>query len=107
MPLPTDKVRLVVRPSPDLVYSICIVDVTKGSVHIQVPLTAPYTSVALYTTATDNYFVRNDRDTGGNPLDLIVLAPGASKPAAMPAGVEIVQAPPAKHTHSVQSGKRV
>lgn len=96
MALPTDKTRLVVRPSPDLVYSICIVDLTKGPVHIQVPLTAPYTSVALYTTATDNYFVRNDRDTGGKPLDVIVLAPGASKPAALPAGAEIVEAPTAK-----------
>jgi len=96
MPLPTDKARGVVRPSPDLAYSVCIVDLTKGPVHIRVPLTAPYTSVALYTTATDNYFVRNDRDTGGKDLDLIVLAPGASKPADAPAGAEIVEAPTAK-----------
>jgi uncharacterized membrane protein len=94
--LPTDKARGVVRPSSDLAYSICIADLTKGPVHILVPLTEPYTSVAFYTTATDNYFVRNDRDTGGKALDLILLAPGASKPANAPAGAEIVEAPTTK-----------
>ncbi|HEY4344182.1 MAG TPA: DUF1254 domain-containing protein [Parvibaculum sp.] len=96
MPLPTDKARGIVRPSPDLAYSMCIIDVSKGPIRIQVPLTAPYTSVSLYTTKTDNYFVRNDRDTGGKDLDLIVLARGASKPAGAPAGAEIVEAPTAK-----------
>lgn len=96
MPLPTDTARGVVRPSPDLAYSICIVDLTNGPIHIQVPLTAPYTSVALYSTRTDNYYVRNDRDTGGKDLDLIVVAPGAPRLANAPAGVEIVEAPTAK-----------
>lgn len=93
MPLPTAKARSVVRPSPDLAYSVCIIDLSKGPIHITVPLTAPYTSVALYAANTDNYFVRNDRDTGGKSLDVIVLAPGAEKPAAMPQGAELVEAP--------------
>ena len=95
-PLPTADARGVVRPSPDLAYSVCIIDLSKGPMHITVPLTAPYTSVALYATNTDNYFVRNDRDSGGKSLDVIVIAPGADKPAAMPEGAELVEAPTAK-----------
>lgn len=95
-PLPTSNARGVVRPSPDLAYSTCIIDLSKGPVRVVVPLTEPYTSVALYSTATDNYFVRNDRDTGGKDLDILVLAPGAPKPADAPVGAEIVEAPTAK-----------
>lgn len=95
-PLPTADARAVVRPSPDLAYSICIIDLSKGPMHITVPLTRPYTSVALYATNTDNYFVRNDRDTGGKSLDVIVIAPGAKKPVAIPEGAELVEAPTAK-----------
>ncbi|MCE9649614.1 MAG: DUF1254 domain-containing protein [Parvibaculum sp.] len=94
-PLSTAAVRAVVRPSPDLAYSICILDLSNGPVRIEVPLTAPYTSLALYTTATDNYFVRNDRGAEGKTADILVIAPGAEKPAA-PAGSEIVEAPTAR-----------
>lgn len=95
-PLATDAARGVVRPSPDLAYSICVLDLSASPVRVTVPLTAPYTSVALYSAATDNYFVRNDRDAGDKALDVIVVAPGGAKPAAAPAGVDIVEAPTAK-----------
>jgi uncharacterized membrane protein len=65
-------------------------------VHVEVPLTAPYTSVALYATNTDNYYVRNDRDSGGKSLNVVVIGPGAEKPAALPEGAELVEAPTAK-----------
>ena len=96
VPLATDKARGVVRPSPDLAYSICVLDLSAGPVRISVPLTAPYTSIALYGDATDNYFVRNDRDTSGKPLDVIVLAPGVAKPGTLPEGVDVVTAPTVK-----------
>jgi uncharacterized membrane protein len=95
-PLPTAEARGVVRPSPDLAYSTCIIDLSKGPVHVEVPLTAPYTSVALYATNTDNYYVRNDRDSGGKSLNVVVIGPGAEKPAALPEGAELVEAPTAK-----------
>ncbi|MGB3808944.1 MAG: DUF1254 domain-containing protein [Parvibaculum sp.] len=95
-PLATAEARTIVRPSPDLAYSTCVLDLSKGPVRVTVPLTAPYTSVALYSATTDNYFVRNDRDSHGKELDVIVLAPGASKPANVPADSEIVEAPTAK-----------
>ena len=95
-PMPTDKARDVVRPSPDLAYSICIIDLSRGPVHIEVPLTKPYTSVALYASNTDNYFVRNDRDSAGKSLDVIVLGPDTQKPENLPAGAEVVAAPTTK-----------
>ena len=92
-PLATASARRVVRPSPDLAYSVCILDLSKGPVRVQVPLTTPYTSVALYSSATDNYFVRNDRETKGNELDVVILPQGGTAPADVPTGAEVVTAP--------------
>ena len=92
-PLPTAEDRTIVRPSPDFAYSVCVLDLSAGPVRLQVPLTPPYTSVALFSSATDNYFVRNDRDAEGRPLDVIVVAAGRARPAHPPSGVEIVEAP--------------
>lgn len=92
-PLPTSDARGVVRPSPDLAYSVCTLDLSQGPIHIEVPLTAPYTSVALYAPNTDNYFVRNDRDSGGKSLDVVVVGPGMLKSMTLPAGTDVVEAP--------------
>ncbi len=94
-PRSTDKWRTVVRPSPDLAYSICALDLSKGPVRIVVPASDPYTSLALYSSITDNYFVRNNRQDGGlaegETITLLVAAPG-DMPANLPEGVEAVTA---------------
>lgn len=99
-PRSTDKARAVVRPSPDLAYSICILDLSAGPVRIDVPASSPYTSLALYSAITDNYFVRNNREgeglAEGAPIRLVVVAPGDAAPAGLPADVAIVSAPTAK-----------
>ncbi|KAB7741657.1 DUF1254 domain-containing protein [Parvibaculum sedimenti] len=95
MPLATAAARRVVRPSPDLAYSVCILDLSKGAVRVQVPLTGPYTSVALYSSTTDNYFVRNDREAKGKELDVVIVPKGAA-PANVPEGTDVVTAPTAK-----------
>lgn len=64
-PRTTHEFRAVVRPSPDLAYSICVLDLSDGPVTIEVPASDPYTSLALYSSITDNYFVRNNRQDGG------------------------------------------
>jgi uncharacterized membrane protein len=58
-----------------------------------VPLTPPYTSVALHASTTDNVFAESDRDTAGAPLHLVVVAAGAPRPAAIPAGARVVEVP--------------
>lgn len=58
--------RNVVRPSPELLYSICWYDLSKGPV--RVVSGAPqgtYWSVALYRNNTDNFYVVNDGMTQG------------------------------------------
>lgn len=98
-PRPTDASRAVVRPSPDLAYSICILDLSDGPVRIEVPASDPYTSLALYSSITDNYHVRNNRQDGGlaegETIRILVAAPG-DMPADLPEGVEAVTAPTAK-----------
>jgi uncharacterized membrane protein len=95
-PLATASARRVVRPSPELAYSICILDLSKGAVRVQVPLTEPYTSVALYSSTTDNYFVRNDREAKGKKLDVVIVSNGGDAPANVPEGADVVTAPTAK-----------
>lgn len=95
-PRPDEKARAIVRPSPDLAYSVCALDLTKGAVHVVVPLSAPYTSVALYSAATDNFFVRNDRETNGAPLDLVVVGKGEPMPTNLPPATTLVESPTTK-----------
>ncbi|MDP1627437.1 DUF1254 domain-containing protein [Parvibaculum sp.] len=99
-PRATDASRAVVRPSPDLAYSICLLDLSAGPVRIEVPASAPYTSLALYSSITDNYFVRNNREgeglRDGEVIGLVVTGPGEEAPANLPEGVEAVTSPTKK-----------
>ena len=88
--------REVVRPSPDLAYSFCVLDLSGGPIRITMPGSTSYLSIALYSSVTDNYFVENDRDTGGGPIDLVVLPPRAHEPAARDPGITFITAPTAQ-----------
>lgn len=92
-PLATDKSRTIVRPSPDLAYSACVLDLSGGPVRLGIPVTAPYTSLSLYSSATDNYFVRDDRAAGAAVIDVLVVGPGGEAPADLPASTIVVEAP--------------
>jgi uncharacterized membrane protein len=69
----TAKDRGIVRPSPDLMYSLCLYDLSQGSVRIataEIPST--YWSISGYAANTDNFFVVNDRDAAGQPIDFLI-----------------------------------
>lgn len=86
--LATPERQPVVRPSPDLAYSSCPYDLSKGPVAIDVaPAPARYSSLSLFDAATDVIFVRNDVEAGGKPYRIIVARQGQ----AVPAGAEIVR----------------
>ncbi len=68
--------RDVVRPSPDLLYSICAYDLTQGPVRVTAGVPDSYWSLALYADNTDNYFVLNDRQTTGGRAAVTILPPG-------------------------------
>lgn len=95
-PLRADQAaRRVVRPSPDLAYSICIIDLSEGPVRITVPVADSYASLALYSDVTDNFYVTNDQDVDGDTIEILVTRLNSfpvQKPASF-AGLTIVESP--------------
>ncbi len=75
--------RGIVRPSPDLLYSTCPFDLSKGPLLVtaRVP-TGTYWSVSLFDANTNNFFVLNDRQAKG-AVELIVTPPKVEKIGTM------------------------
>lgn len=97
-PMTDHTARRVVMPSPDLLYATCRMDLSQGPLRIQAdPKTPRYWSIALYASNSDNFFVLNDRQANGQPVDLWLVGPHS--PVATdtgPAGARRVQAPSAQ-----------
>jgi uncharacterized membrane protein len=90
---PTPKDRIVVLPSPDLIYSSAAFDLTKGPVRITAPLTGSYMSISLYASNSDNFFVMNDQQVKDGKFDIVLARPEDSVPDIP--GAQIVRAPSA------------
>lgn len=72
---PSHTSRAVVRPSPELLYSICSFDLSQGPLHVMSGApNGTYWSVAFYRDNTDNFFVVNDKGTGGARADVILYS---------------------------------
>lgn len=89
-PLATAEARTIVRPSPDLAYSICPFDLGDGAVTVTVmPVEAPYWSLSVYDSQTNAVFVRNDREMRGEPVRIAIARQGQTIPAGyVPVWVE-------------------
>ena len=71
----------IVRPSPDLVYSSCVFDLSHGAVLVDVePVPQRYWSISIFDARTDVAAVRSDRDTGGKQARLALLRKGQKAP---------------------------
>ena len=89
-PSSTAERRIIVRPSPDLAYSTCLFDLSEGPVAVSVrPMDAPYWSLSVFDDETNVRFVRNDRETGDQPLNIVLAREGQ----AVPDGSEAVRLP--------------
>lgn len=55
-PRVTPQTQTIVRPSPDLAYSICLIDVSDGPVTLSVPTWPEYGSVSIFDADTDNVY---------------------------------------------------
>lgn len=91
-PRPTASNNTVVRSSPDLLYSICVYDVSAGP--LELSATVPpdtYWSAAFYDFNTNNYRVLNDSQVGRSVA--IVLTKAGSPAAQALAGAETVVSP--------------
>lgn len=87
--------RAVVRPSPDLLYTACVFDVSARPLRITAPVQDSYVSVSGFAADTDNFFAINDAELepgagGTKRFDLIVARPGAT---GLPAGTRVITAP--------------
>lgn len=60
-PLATAGSRTIVRPSTDMLYSLCVIDLSRGPVRVRALPSAPYTSVSVFAANSDNIFAMNDR----------------------------------------------
>ena len=76
-------------PSPDLLYSSCVLDVSRGPVEVSVTPEAAYLSLAVFDMRSDNVFVTNDHTAAGKPIELLVAGPGQARLA--PGDVAVVQ----------------
>jgi uncharacterized membrane protein len=92
----TASSRRIVKPSPDLLYSNCVYDVSNHP--LKITTAAPqntYWSVAFYAANTDNFFVLNDRQAGGQPAIIVLVGQGQTIPP-QPQGRIVVSAPTPK-----------
>ena len=80
-PMATADNQTIVRPSPDLAYSTCVFDVSKGPVLVDVqPVADHYWSVSVFDARTDVAAVRSDRDTNGKAARLALMKKGQKAP---------------------------
>lgn len=87
-PRTTEASRSIVRPSPDLAYSACVLDLGGGPVRVTASPWGDYMSVSVFAANSDNVFVANDRNHPRG-IDLTIAGPGFAGSA--PAGTQIVQ----------------
>ena len=71
-PRMTPQTQTVVRPSPDLAYSICLFDVSDGPVLVQAARWPLYASMSVYDARTDNVAALSVQ-TGSGEANSIVI----------------------------------
>jgi uncharacterized membrane protein len=84
------KLRIV-RPSPDLLYSLAVFDLSDGPIRITAPVPPSYVSLSLYASNTDNFYVTNDREIEGPGFDVTLVGP--EDPGPTPERSRVVRAP--------------
>lgn len=64
----TPETQTIVRPSPDLAYAICLIDLSEGPVLLEVPAWPDYGSLSIFDTNTDNVYAGSlDARMAGTP----------------------------------------
>lgn len=87
--------RTVVRPSPDLLYTACVFDLTRGPLHITASVQDSYVSVSGFAADTSNFFALNDAEIaadaeGEKHINLLLTRDQTS---ALPNGAMRIVAP--------------
>jgi len=90
----TARDRAIPLPSPDLLYSACVLDLAAGPIAASVQPGGDYLSLAVFDAVTDNVFVTNDQ-AAAQPIRLLIVGPDATAPT-VPAGTKLVRVPTQK-----------
>ncbi|MBI1236195.1 MAG: DUF1254 domain-containing protein [Alphaproteobacteria bacterium] len=89
---PTDETsRRVVRPSPDLLYSVCMLDLSEGPVHVRAADWGGYVSLSLFAANTDNIAAVNDSRIEGDIGLTIANGDGADVDLGSARGIAIIR----------------
>ena len=87
----------VVRPSPELIYTVCVYDVSKQALHVSGPAQDTYVSLSGFGANTDNFFVINERQlevqADGNKQFSVVVRGSTSTGGQWPSGTQVIHAP--------------
>lgn len=83
--------RGVVRPSPNLLYSLCVYNLEAGPLRVSSPVPEGYWSLSIYNNNTDNFFVLNDRQAGGDKVEFLLIGPESR--ADNPNNLPLIDAP--------------
>ena len=90
--------QAVVRPSPDLAYAICLIDLSKGPVELDAPAWDGYGSLSVFSARTDNVYAGSlDARVPGTPAmrRVVVALPDQDVSAAGDADIVRVKQPEA------------
>ena len=69
----------VVNSSPDILYSACAYDLSRGPIRFRAAVPASYWSVSGFDSETNNFFSLNNEEVGTRELDLVLTGPGTGK----------------------------
>lgn len=94
VPPPTAEARSVVRPSPDLAYSVCLFDLARGPLLVEAAIPDTYWSISAYAANTDNFFAANDSQIPGDRFSVIIATEDQAE--ALPEGVPVTFSPTRK-----------
>lgn len=88
--------QTIVRASPDMLYSVCVYDVSEEPVAVEAPWPADgnYASVSFYDARTNNFAVFSDRDGDASPVRIVLTGDALERDA--PAGARTIVAPSAR-----------
>ncbi|MEL6365766.1 MAG: DUF1254 domain-containing protein [Pseudomonadota bacterium] len=79
-PRMTPQTQTVVRPSPDLAYSICLFDISDSPAMIAADLWPDYASLSIYDARTDNVAVVSLSGDDGGPYTMEIGLAGRDAP---------------------------
>ncbi|MDX5416332.1 MAG: DUF1254 domain-containing protein [Alphaproteobacteria bacterium] len=82
--------RGIVRPSPDLLYTACVYDVSDRPVRLTSPVPDTYWSLSAFAANTDNFFVVNDRQVPSKRIEIILTG---REDMVVEGGVPVIVAP--------------